>query len=78
MYFPIMFDEVRSGWSIIYIQGSQVIYFLNLCLSLKIEFSLANGVDPDEMLYYAKFHLGLHCLPKYSLRGFSVGCGQNK
>ena len=26
-------------------------------------------VDPDEMPHY---HLGLHCLPKYPSRGFSV------
>ena len=32
-------------------------------LSLKINFVLANSVDPDEMTYYAAFHLGLHCLP---------------
>ena len=28
----------------------------------------ANSVDPDEMLHYVAFHLGLHCLPKYSYR----------
>ena len=35
-----------------------------------IDFFLANSVhvDPDEMSPYALFHLGLHCLPKYSLR----------
>ena len=37
-------------------------------LSLKIVFVLANSVDPDEMPHYATFHLGLHCLPKYSFR----------
>ena len=31
-------------------------------LSLKILFVLANSVDPDEMLCYAEFHLGFHCL----------------
>ena len=30
-------------------------------LSLKIVFILANSVDPDEMLPYGSFHLGLHC-----------------
>ena len=29
-----------------------------------------NSVDPDEMQHYAAFHLGLHCLQKYSFRGF--------
>ena len=28
-------------------------------------FILANSGDPDEMLPYAAFHLGLHCLPEY-------------
>ena len=29
-------------------------------------FALSNSVDPDEMLHYATFHLGLHVLQKYS------------
>ena len=29
-----------------------------------------NRVDPREMEHYAAFHLGLHCLKKYLLRGF--------
>ena len=33
--------------------------------SLKIDFILANNADPNEMLPYVAFHLGLHCLPKY-------------
>ena len=37
-------------------------------LSLKINFVLANSVDPDEMQHYVTFHLGLHCLPKF--KGF--------
>ena len=37
-----------------------------LFLSLKIVFIfIANSADSDEMLPYAAFHLGLHCLPKY-------------
>ena len=35
-----------------------------------IDFVLANSVDPDEMLLYAAFHLGLHCLLKYLFWGF--------
>ena len=30
----------------------------------------SNSVDPDKMPLYAAFHLGLHCLQKYSFRGF--------
>ena len=33
-------------------------------------FIIANSVDPDEMLHYAAFHQGLHCLSKYLLAGF--------
>ena len=39
-------------------------------LSLKIVSVLTNSADPDEMLRYAAFHLGLHCLSKYLFRGF--------
>ena len=41
-----------------------------ICFCLKIFFTFTNSVDPDEMQYYASFHLGLHCLPKYLFRGF--------
>ena len=37
-------------------------------LSLKIVFILTNSADPDEMLDYAAFHLGLYCLPKHSVQ----------
>ena len=71
MGFPIEFDTVKSGWFIVYIEGSQVIISpKNIFLSQKINFALANSVDPDEMLHYAAFHLGLHSLLKYTFRGF--------
>ena len=41
-----------------------------ICVSLKINFLLANSADPDEMPHHAAFHLGPHCLPKYLSRGF--------
>ena len=53
-----------------YIKGSQVIISAKNCISLKIDFVLANSADPDEMPHYAAFHLGLHCWPKYPFRGF--------
>ena len=31
-------------------------------MSMKIIFISATSADPDEMLHYASFHLGLHCL----------------
>ena len=38
---------------------------------LKILLTFTNSVDTDEMQYYAEMlHLGLHCLQKYSFRGF--------
>ena len=37
---------------------------------LNIYFTFTNSVEPDELQHYAAFHLGLHCLQKYSFRGF--------
>ena len=58
--FPIKFDTVRSGWPIVYIEGSQGIISKknNVFLSLKINSVLANSIDCDELL----LHLSLHCL----------------
>ena len=39
---------------------------------MKIGFVLANSADADEMPHYASFHLGLHCLPKFPLRGYGL------
>ena len=36
---------------------------------LKIFLTFTNSVDSDEMQHYAAFHLGLHCLQKYSFSG---------
>ena len=45
--------------------------FKNIVLfCLMIFFTFTNSVDPDEMQHYAAFQLGLHCLQKYSSRGF--------
>ena len=73
-----------------YIEGSQVIQgvpekmkhiFNSLLfqtriafLSLKIILVSAKNIDPDEM-HYVAFHLGLHCLSKYPLRGFQYTLG---
>ena len=42
------------------------------CISFSenLFFVLANSADPDEMLHYAAFHLGLHWMLKYPFRGF--------
>ena len=58
-------DTITIGWSIVYIEGLQVIKSKNIIfLSLRIDFVLANSTDTDEMSPYVAFHLGLHCLPK--------------
>ena len=31
--------------------------------------------DPDEMLHFVAFHLGVHCLQKYPFRGFQYTKG---
>ena len=33
-------------------------------------FYFTYSIDPDEMQHYAAFHLGMHCLQKYTFRGF--------
>ena len=55
MDFPIWFDIINLGWSIVYIQVSQV------CFS----FSDNNSHLSKQC---RSFHQSLHCLPKYSLR----------
>ena len=70
---------MKTGWSIVYLEGSHITISKNNCISLKIDFVLANSADPDKMLHYVAFHLGLHCLPKYPLyyKGVSVLKGLN-
>ena len=55
MNFPIYIDTISMDMSILYFTGSLV--------KISIFFILANSADPDEMLHYVAFHLGLHCLP---------------
>ena len=76
MGYSIKFDTVKSGRSIVYIKGSQVIISKNIVfLSLMINIVLANSADPDEMPHYAAFHLDLHCLARYLFRGFLCSKG---
>ena len=39
-------------------------------LSLKTDFISANRVNPDEMLHFMAFHLGLNCLAKYPFSSY--------
>ena len=73
MEFSIKFDTVKSEWSIVYTEGSQVVILKKIVfLSLKINFVLEKGVDPDEMQHNAAFHLGLHCFSNQMLMGSLV------
>ena len=52
------------------LRGYRSKFLLNdVLLSLKIVFILANSADPNEMLLYVAFHLGLICLSKYLFTG---------
>ena len=64
------FDTINFEWSIVYIEGPQVIFQKNIFLSLKIIFHLENSVDPDEMPH----HLGYNCLSKKAVRKESLVC----
>ena len=66
-----MLCRIKSGWFIVFIEGSKVIISTKsiVLLSLKINFVLSNSADPDEMPQFVAFHQGLHCLPKYPFRG---------
>ena len=67
----IKLHTIKSVWSIVYFEGPQVIISKKNIVfhPLKIDFVLANSTGPDEMLHYAVFCLGLHCLSNYPIRG---------
>ena len=56
---------MKTLWCSIGPDGRNIVF-----LCQKIFFTFTNSVDPDEMQHYAVFYLGLHCLQKYSFRGF--------
>ena len=61
-----------EGWKFpLYILRGHSSKFLNDVLkSLEIVLTSAKSVDPDEILHYAAYYLGLHCLQKYPFMGF--------
>ena len=60
----IKFDTSKSGWFIVYTEGSHV-KIKKKHISSKIVSVLANSADTDKMNSppYTTFHLGSHCLP---------------
>ena len=59
MEFSIKLHKIKSGWSIVYIEGAKVIFSKKYCIFFfKDRFVLANSADPDEMLYHIVFHMG--------------------
>ena len=66
MDYPIHIDTISMDFSIWYFKSLPVKIPLNdVFLSPKIVFILTNSADPDEMLHFVAFNLGLHCLPKF-------------
>ena len=68
MDFPIQINAIRVGLAIIFLRGHRL-KFLNdyVFLSQKIVFISTKSVDPDEMLHFAAFHLGIHSLLKFQI-----------
>ena len=50
----IFLKQVKSGWSIVNIEGSKTIFKKKMFISF--------SADLDEMSHYVAFHLGFHCL----------------
>ena len=76
------FEIISLGESILYIEGSQVILNcirrLFQCITIIRVYTETIlpvdcfSVDPDEMPHHVAFKLGLHCLPKYAVKGSGV------
>ena len=63
-------DTAGMVLSILCYKGLPVKMSLKLCTCISIPcFILANSADHDEMPPYVAFHLGRHCLPKYTFTG---------
>ena len=66
---------IYIGWSIVYIEGFQVMISLKIyCISLKIDFvfKLANSAGPDEMLHNkCSISSGFSLFAKVPVLGFT-------
>ena len=82
MDFPINVDTFKSGWSVLYIEGSHVIIIIQsqniIFLSLKISFVLENSDDLDEMPLAWHFIWVFTVFPKYLIFGFWFSKGSRK
>ena len=65
---------LKSGWFIIYIEGSQVTISKKYCTS---SFVLANSADPDEMPIKCGISSGSSLFAKVPIFGFLVFKGLN-
>ena len=52
MEFSKTYDTVKSTWSIVYIEGLQVIIFFYQISVSESNFGLVNSVDPDEIFIW--------------------------
>ena len=74
MEFSIKLHTIESGWSIVYIEGSQVVISKNIAfLSPKINLVLANSTDPDDEMPH--HYMGICCLLNYPFRGLQSSKG---
>ena len=70
---PGVIDTKRIGSPFISLRSFRLEYSkYDVFLFLKIVPIFANSEDPDEMLHFAAFHLGLHCLPQYPFMVSSI------
>ena len=63
MEFSIKLHTIKSAWSIVYVDWSQVITSkkISFVFSMRINLVFENSAVFLEMLHHAAFHLGLHC-----------------
>ena len=72
MEFPIKFDTVKLGWSIVYIEGSQVIISQKYCINFSEDcFSFTNSADLDEMPHYMRHFIWVFPVCQSTILGVS-------
>ena len=74
MEFSTKLHTVKSGWPIVYIEGSYVIiFFKKYCKYFsENQFVLANSVDPDEIPQYWGITSGSSLFASIHVKGFPV------